>query len=87
MGEDETAHMDSEFTREEIKHAISSAKADSAPGPSGQTIAIYKYIFIEIPSIFSKALNELAFVPGLIHSPAFAWLKECKIVFIPKPGK
>jgi hypothetical protein len=87
LGEDETAHMDSEFTREEIKHAISLAKADSTPGPSGQTIAIYKYIFSEIPRIFSKALNELAFVPGLIHSPAFAWLKERKIVFIPKPGK
>jgi hypothetical protein len=67
--------------------AISSAKADSALGPSGQTIAIYKYIFSEILSIFSKALNKLAFVPGLIHSTAFSWLKQCKTVFIPKPGK
>jgi hypothetical protein len=87
LEEDEIMHMDKEFSRDEIKHAISSAKAGSAPGPSGQTIALYKYIFSEIPTIFCNAINELAFVPGLIHSPPFAWLRERKIVFIPKPGK
>jgi hypothetical protein len=87
LGEEESMHMDEEFLKEEIRHAISSGKAGSAPGPSGQTIALYKYIFSEIPTIFSHAINELAFVPGLVHSPPFSWLMERKIVFIPKPGR
>jgi hypothetical protein len=87
LGEADSMHMDNEFTKEEIRHAITSAKAGSAPGPSGQTIALYKYIFSEIPTIFSRAINELAFVPGLVHSPPFSWLMERKIVFIPKPGR
>ncbi len=40
-----------------------------------------------IPNIFLKALNELAFVPGLANSPAFTRLKDRKAVYIPKPGK
>jgi hypothetical protein len=45
LGEDDSSHMDEEFSKEEIRLAVSSAKAGSAPGPSGQTIALYKYIF------------------------------------------
>ncbi len=62
-------HMDTEFSKDEVGKALSSAKSDSASGPSGQTIALYKYIFLEIPTIFCKAVNELTFVPGLIQSP------------------
>jgi hypothetical protein len=40
-----------------------------------------------IPETLTKALNQLAFVTGLIKSPTFAWLKERTIVFIPKPGR
>jgi hypothetical protein len=87
LGEDGPMLMDLEFSNDEIRRALSSTKADSAPGPLGQTTALYKYIFLEIPTIFCKAKNELAFVPWLIHSPPFAWLGERRIVFIPKPGK
>jgi hypothetical protein len=87
LEDDDTLHMDIEFSKDEVGKALSSAKSDSAPGPSGQTIALYKYIFLEIPTIFCRAINELAFVPGLVQSPPFAWLGERRIVFIPKPGK
>ncbi len=80
-------HMDEELSKEEIRHTISSAKARSAHGPSGQTIALYNYIFSEIPTIFSHAIDELTFVPGLMRSPPFSWLMERKIVFIPKLGR
>jgi hypothetical protein len=49
LGEDDSSHMDEEFSKEEIRHAISSAKVGSAPGPSGQTIALCKYIFLKFP--------------------------------------
>jgi hypothetical protein len=87
LGDDDVAYMDMEFSKDEVGKALSSAKSGSALGPSGQTIALYKYIFLEIPSIFCRAMNELAFVPGLIQSPPFAWLGERRIVFIPKSGK
>ncbi len=81
LEEDECAHMDEEFTKEEVKKAISSAKAGTAPGPTGQSIALFKYIFCEIPSIFTKSLNELAFVPGLFAPTPFSWLEERRVVF------
>jgi hypothetical protein len=40
-----------------------------------------------IPNTFVRALNEMAFVPGLINSLAFMWLKDRKEVYISKPGK
>jgi hypothetical protein len=45
------------------------------------------YLYAEIPNILTRALNELTFVPRLIDAPAFAWLKERRIIFIPKPEK
>ena len=87
LAEEDHIGLDVEFSKEEVKKAISSAKASTAPGPSGQTIAIFKYLYAEIPNILTRALNELTFVPRLIDAPAFAWLKERRIVFIPKPGK
>jgi hypothetical protein len=79
--------MAEEFSIEEVKKAVSSAKASSAPGPTGQTITSYKYIFSVIPQMLTKALNQITFVPGLIESPTFAWLIERRRVFIPKPGR
>ena len=78
--------LDQEFTFQDVKKALSNSKG-TAPGPTGQTASLYKYIFSMIPNTFVKALNELAFVPGLIDSPTFIWLKDRKVVYIPKPGK
>ncbi len=69
LEEDETMHMDKEFSRDEIKHAMSPAKSSASSGPSGQTIVLYKYIFSKISPIFCNAINELAFVTGLLHAP------------------
>jgi hypothetical protein len=79
LAEQDYDHMDQEFTKEEIKKAISSALVARAPGLSERSIAIYKYIFTG-PNIFARALNELAFGSGLIKSPSFAWLRERRIV-------
>jgi hypothetical protein len=71
LEEDEIMHMDKEFSRDEIKHAISSAKAGSAPGPSGQTIALYKYIFSEIPTIFATPSMSLPlYLDSYTHPPS-----------------
>jgi hypothetical protein len=78
--------LDQEFTYQDVKKALGNSKG-TAPGPTGQTASLYKYIFSMIPNTFVKALNELAFVPGLVNSPAFMWLKDRKVVYIPKPGK
>jgi hypothetical protein len=44
-------------------------------------------MFSMLSNTFVKALNELVFVLGLINSPSFMWLKDRKVVYIPKPGK
>jgi hypothetical protein len=44
LAEEDHIGLDVEFSKEEIKKAISSAKASTATGPSGQTIAIFKYL-------------------------------------------
>jgi hypothetical protein len=72
LAEEDHIGLDVEFSKEKVKKAISSAKASTAPGPSGQTIAIFKYLYAEIPNILTRALNELTFVPRLIDAPAFA---------------
>jgi hypothetical protein len=79
--------MDEEFTDQEIRAALSSAKAGAAPGPSGQTAAILKYLLAEVPSLLVKALNELTFVPGLARAPVFEWMFARTVKYIPKPGK
>jgi hypothetical protein len=77
--------LDQEFTYQDIKKALGNSKG-TAPGPTGQTAYLYKYIISMIPNTFVKALNELAFVPGL-NLPAFMWPMDRKVVYIPKPGK
>ena len=82
-----TEELDRDFTEEEVRQAMKEAASKSAPGPSGQTIGFYKYIFTEIPYIVTKALNEIMFVPGLCNANIIKWIKHRKIVYIPKPGK
>jgi hypothetical protein len=43
MSEEDSRHMEEEFSLEEIKKAISPAKVSSAPGQTRQTIVLYKY--------------------------------------------
>src|SRR5450830_1492841 len=43
LTEEQKAGLDADITVDEVKMALSSAKAGSAPGPSGQSIAVFKY--------------------------------------------
>jgi hypothetical protein len=79
--------MENEFTPEEVLEAIKNASKNAAPGPTGHTPSLYAYIFSEIPLLFTKAINELIFVPKLIKAPVFRWLQHRNIVYIPKPNK
>jgi hypothetical protein len=56
----------------------------SAPGPTGQTIILYKLIFQEIPDIFTAAVNQLVFNHELASHTLFQWIKERKVIYIPK---
>jgi hypothetical protein len=73
-----------EISPSEIEDAINEAKEISAPGPSGQTITLYKLLFQEIPNLFTAALNQLVFNRELAGSPTFQWIKHRKVVYIPK---
>jgi len=87
LSQDSKELLDEEFQIEEVRQALKQADNNSAPGPSGQTIGVFKYIFSIIPETMTRALNELTFVPGLHESACFKWLKERHIIYIPKVGK
>jgi hypothetical protein len=76
-----------EITRDEIKQALQSAKAHSAPGPTGQTLGFYKFLFQQLPYIFTKCMNVITFCDDILDSPSLCWVKRRKVVYIPKPGK
>ncbi len=76
--------LDEEITRDEVETAINEAHEVSAPGPTGQTITLYKLIFQEIPDIFTAAVNQLVFNPELASHTSFQWIKERKVIYIPK---
>jgi hypothetical protein len=50
-----------EITPMEVEEAINEAQEMSAPGPSGQTITLFKILNQELPGIFSAAINQLVF--------------------------
>ena len=87
LAEAEQQSLNNEITMEELKVALSSAKVCSAPGPSGQSIAIFKFIFTQVPKLMLAAVNQAVFVPNLLHSKTFDWILERRIIFIPKNGK
>ena len=48
---------------------------NSAFGPSGESIALFKLLFIEIPSLMTAAINQLAFIPELASLPEYQWIE------------
>jgi hypothetical protein len=73
-----------EISSLEVEEAINEAKEISAPGPSGQTITLFKLLNQEIPNIFAAAINQLVFNNELANSIPFQWIKHRKVVYIPK---
>ena len=79
--------METEVTEEEIGRALGNSKSGKAPGPSGQTSSIYKFLYLEISYIMKRVINEMLFVTEFIDWKPFEWLKKRNIVYIRKPGK
>ena len=76
-----------EIDRDEVRQALQNAKSQSAPGPTGQTLGFYKYIFQQIPYTFTKCMNIITYYDDILDSPSLQWIKKRKVVYIPKPGK
>ena len=87
LTEDQKLEMEQEFTEQEVKDALSEAAEASAPGPSGHSIVFYKLLFLEIPSLFTEALNQMVFVPKLSNEDTLKWIHNRKIIYIPKKLK
>jgi hypothetical protein len=47
-------------------------------------ITLYKLLFQEIPDIFTAAMNQLVFNHELASHATFQWIKERKVIYIPK---
>jgi hypothetical protein len=61
LTQDQQDQIGDDITRDEVKQALQKAKAHSAPGPTGQTLGFYKFIFQQIPYIFTRCINILTF--------------------------
>ncbi len=87
LTQDQQDKIGDDITRDEVKQALQKAKAHSAPGPTGQTLGFYRYIFQQIPYIFTRCMNIFAFCDDILDSAALAWIKQRKVIYIPKAGK
>jgi len=76
--------LQEEITQNEIITALQEASENSASGPSGQSISFFKLIFCQIPELFTMAMNQLVFTPGLLNCPEFEWIRNRKVIYIPK---
>jgi len=68
---------------EEIFSSVMAAHEYSASGLYGQSIPMYKLLFKENSVLFTAAINQLVFVPGIATQDQFKWIKERKVVYIP----
>jgi len=84
ISQEQSNNMAASISAQEIFESIKDAKEFSASGPTGQSIAMYKLLFSENPLLFTAAINQLAFVPGLANAEEYKWVKERKIIYIPK---
>ncbi len=87
LSPDQQDVLGDEITRDEVLQALQTAKVHSAPGPSGQTLGFYKFIFHQIPYLFTRCMNVIAFCDDILDSASLQWIKQRRIIYIPKPGK
>jgi hypothetical protein len=80
-------HLGDEITRDEVKAALQSAKAHSAPGPTEETLGFYKFIFQQIPYFFTRCINNIVFNDDILDNASLLWIKKQRVLYIPKPGK
>ena len=74
------------FSSMEVKKVIKSLKNVSSPGPSGEPKQLYLYLFNLLPKIVTETLNNIKDFPD-ISATQFSWIKERRIIFIPKKGR
>ena len=84
LDKEQCDELEEEFTTAEVMQAIKDAKTISAPGPSGQTISIFKLMFLHNPQLITQALNQLVFVPHLATEKSLQWIQKRKVIYIPK---
>ncbi len=84
INQDQQDELIEEITLDEVKWALAASKEISAPGPTGQGISLYRLLFQLIPEALTKAINQIAFVPGILKLPELSWIQERKVVWIPK---
>jgi len=82
--DEQAEFLEEEFSTIEIYQAIQAANETSASGISGQSISMYKLLFLEIPELFTAAMNQLVFLPGLMESEELRWIRRRKVIWIPK---
>jgi hypothetical protein len=82
--DDQKEALEDEFSVDEVKHAIKEAHEVSASGPSGHTIAFYKLLFLIMPNMMTRALNQLVFLPRLSEDEQLRWVQHRKVIYIPK---
>jgi hypothetical protein len=82
--DDQKEALEEEFSINEVKQAINEAHEVSAPGPSGHTIAFYKLLFLTMPNMMTRALNQLVFLPRLSEDEQLRWVQHRKVIYIPK---
>ena len=87
LSDNQAEELEQEFSQHEVKDALSEAEETSAPGPSGHSITFYKLLFLETPKLFTEALNQLVFVPGISNMKGVEWIHNRKIIYIPKKSK
>jgi len=87
ISNEQESELAAPISSDEILKSIQAAHEFSASGPSGQSISMYKLLFKENPMLFTAAMNQLVFVPGLATHTDYLWIKERKIVYIPKKSK
>ena len=81
-----TENLHIKFTESQIKETISSMKNFATPGLSNRGKLHYLFLFNLYPSFFTNAINQLILHENLC-SPNLAWIKNRKIIFIPKKNK
>ena len=70
------AFRDEDFSLEDVKAVLRTLKTQAAPGPSGQTASLFRFLFTVIPNTLVSAFNQLRASPELEDSEDFAWIKR-----------
>ena len=75
------------FNHDEIKRTLRKTKTRTAPGPSGDTINMYRLIYAVMPNLMLKGINEFYENKEMQDEQQYEWIKDKKVIYIPKPGR